>query len=396
MRIAIITTHPIQYNAPLFSFLTKSSNYGIKVFYTLGDQGITVFDKDFGIERNWNLDLLSDYDYEILPNISRKVSSNKYWGIINPAIINKIEEYSPDAILVFGWKHHSHLTVLKHFKGKVPVLFRGDSTTIDDISRNTILIFLKYQFLKRVYRNVDYVLSPGIASDQYFKKVGTPEANIVHSPHTVDNDRFNSFTQSEEIALKMLRESLLISDKDFVFLFAGKFIKKKNPLLLIKAFELFAQNNHSVKLLLVGNGNLEIEMRRQVATFPVSISDRIIFLPFQDQQQIKLMYRLANVFLLPSKGPGETWGLSVNESLASGTPVIVSDKCGCAHDLVNHQENGLIFESNNAQDLIDKMKEISEAGVYEKLKKNAQQSLHNYSFASFEKALKKIMTAIAV
>jgi glycosyltransferase involved in cell wall biosynthesis len=62
-----------------------------------------------------------------------------------------------------------------------------------------------------------------------------------------------------------------------------------------------------------------------------------------------VVYRLADVFVLPSKGPGETWGLSVNEAMACAKPVIVSDKCGCAADLVH--ENGFVFSAMNQREL---------------------------------------------
>jgi glycosyltransferase involved in cell wall biosynthesis len=163
---------------------------------------------------------------------------------------------------------------------------------------------------------------------------------------------------------------------------------------VIKAFELLAKGNHRVKLLLVGNGNLEIEMRNQVASLPDAISDRIIFLPFQDQHQMKVIYRLANVLVLPSRGPGETWGLSVNESLASGTPVLVSNQCGCAFDLVKPDVNGLIFKSNNLDDLVDKMKMLSDLGIYLQIKIGVKTGLDHFSFRSFEKALEKITNQI--
>lgn len=393
MKIAIITTHPIQYHAPLFSYLSKNSNYSLKVFYTLGHQHADTFDKDFGIARNWNLDLLSGYEYEFLVNTSKSSSSDSFWGVNNPTIIKKIKEYNPNAILVYGWRHYSHFVTLNYFKGKVPILFRGDSTTLDDAAANPLFLLFKYTFLKWIYSKVDYVLSPGQASDKYFQKAGIPKSKIIRTPHSVDNQRFEIFTEKEYSRLSELKIELLISNNDFVFLFAGKFIEKKNPLLLIKAFELLAQSNHKVKLLLVGNGNLEIEMRRLVASLSHSISKRIIFLPFQDQQQIRTMYRLAHVFVLPSLS--ETWGLSVNESLATGTPVLVSNRCGCAFDLVKPNVNGLIFESNNLDDLVDKMKTLTDPGIYIQLKLGVKTGLDDFSFNSFEKALDKISDQIA-
>jgi glycosyltransferase involved in cell wall biosynthesis len=61
---------------------------------------------------------------------------------------------------------------------------------------------------------------------------------------------------------------------------------------------------------------------------------------------------------LPSKGPGETWGLSINEAMASAKAVLVSNKCGAALDLVKNNKNGFVFESDNEKSLINKMEEF--------------------------------------
>lgn len=392
MKIAIVTTHPIQYHSPLFSYLTKNSSHSVKVFYTLGDKGEEVYDRDFGIKRSWNLDLLTGYDYEFLDNTASSVSSIGFWGIQNPEILNKLDLFKPNAILVFGWKHHSHLTVMRHFKSTLPILFRGDSTTQDDTIKSFLSVFLRYQLLQWVYKNVDYVLSPGKASDLYFLKSGLNASKIIRAPHSIDNERFISFTNEESKQLHELKNRLSISNNDFIFLFAGKFIEKKNPLLLIKAFELLASKNNSVRLLLVGSGELEIKMRAESAHLPEFISTRIHFLPFQDQQEIKLVYRVANVFVLPSIS--ETWGLSVNESMASGTPVLVSNKCGCSFDLVKDGENGLVFESNNLTDLFNKMEFISNPNNYLKFLVNMRTEVEGYSFKSFENALNIISKKI--
>lgn len=392
MKIAILATHPIQYHSPLFSYLTKKKSHSIKVFYTLGDEGEKVYDKDFGIKRSWNLDLLSGYDFEFLKNTAHRPSSIGFWGIQNPEILIKLKEFNPNAILVFGWKHQSHLTVMRYFKNKVPIMFRGDSTTLDDAAKQVISVFFRYQFLKWVYKYVDYVLSPGKATDLYFQKSGFSSSKIIRAPHSIDNERFCSFASEESEQLYELKNRLLISNSDFVFLFAGKFIEKKNPILLIRAFELLAQKNNSIHLLLVGSGALEKKMEEQVASLPDFISKRIHLLPFQDQQQIKIIYRAANVFVLPSTS--ETWGLSVNESMASGIPVLVSNKCGCSFDLVKDGKNGLIFESNSLSDLYNKMEIICNPFNYQKFLVDVRAELENYSFKSFENALNIICNKI--
>jgi glycosyltransferase involved in cell wall biosynthesis len=390
LRLLIITSHPIQYNAPLFSYLTKHSHYSIKVFYTLGDNTNSLAYNSFGVKENWNIDLHCGYDYEFIENTSSSPSSLSYWGIKNPSLINKIKSYNPDALIVYGWKHQSHLSVLNYFHKKIPILFRGDSTTIDESSSFSFRSYFRVALLKWVYKKVDYVLSPGSASDQYFLKAGIRQHQIIRAAHAIDNERFMNMTNVEEDGLCKLISSLSIQPNEIVFLFAGKFINKKNPLLLVEAFAKLKAENDCVRLLLVGSGNLEKAIKEKIKQLPFNIASSIILFPFQDQNQIKLFYRVSSVFVLPSKGPQETWGLSVNEALASGKPVIVSNKCGSSHDLVKHGVNGLVFQSNNCQDLLEKMIYMCDHQFRERLAASTKESLKNYSYQSFKTALNNI------
>jgi glycosyltransferase involved in cell wall biosynthesis len=371
--------------------LAKHSNFSIKVFYTLGCKTNSIIDNGFGLNENWNIDLLSGYDYEFVENTSSHPSSLTYLGIKNPSLINNIKAYKPDGIIVYGWKHQSHFSVLNYFYGKVPVIFRGDSTTLDDYSGFSLRSYFRFIFLQWVYRKVDFVLSPGTASDQYFLKSGLKQNQIIRAQHAIDNERFMYMSETEEKELLNLKSSLLIKENHVVFLFAGKFIDKKNPLLLVDAFGQLKKIENNVRLLLVGNGILEKKIKERINRLPLQISSAITLLPFQDQHQIKLLYRVSNVFVLSSKGPQETWGLSVNEALACGIPVIVSDKCGSSKDLVKHEENGLIFESDNCQDLIQKMEMMCNNDFRNGLAAKATDSLKNYTYQSFKTALDQLL-----
>ena len=64
-----------------------------------------------------------------------------------------------------------------------------------------------------------------------------------------------------------------------------------------------------------------------------------------------IAYRMADVYVQPSRGPGETWGLGVNEAMASSRPVIVSDRVGCAPDLVIPNRTGFTFPHDNVDGL---------------------------------------------
>ena len=389
MKLLIITTHPIQYNAPLYAYLAKHSNYTIKVFYTLGTNTNSIIDNGFDTIENWKIDLLSGYDYDFIENTSSYPSSLKYTGIKNPNLIKKIEEYNPESIVVYGWKHQSHFSVLNYFHGKIPIIFRGDSITLDDSSGFSLRSYFRFIFLQWIYKKVDYVLSPGSASDQYFLKSGLKQNQIIRAEHAVDNERFMFMTKIEEEQLFELSSSLFIKPNDIIFLFAGKFIDKKNPFLLIDAFVELKKQKDNVRLLLVGNGILEGKIKERINLLPSVIASSITLLPFQDQHQIKLLYRVANVFVLPSLS--ETWGLSVNEALASGTPVIVSDQCGSSKDLVNNEVNGLVFKSGDIQDLLQKMYMMCDAKLIEKSSLQTLDSLKQFTYHSFKKALERIL-----
>ena len=99
--------------------------------------------------------------------------------------------------------------------------------------------------------------------------------------------------------------------------------------------------NNSAYLLLAGAGKLAMDLKRNVANYPVHFQNRIKFCGFVNQKEMPSLYASCDVFVLPSIS--ETWGLSVNEAMASGKAVIVSDRCGCATDLVDHGINGYIF-----------------------------------------------------
>ncbi|PRY15746.1 glycosyltransferase involved in cell wall biosynthesis [Pontibacter ummariensis] len=336
-RLAIITTHPIQYNAPVFRMLASDPALLIRVFYTLGKTSVDIIDKGFGKKIDWGIPLLEGYDFRFVPNTSKDPGTSYFKGVVNPTLIRELEAFQPTNLLVFGWNFKSHLKVLRHFKNKVPIYFRGDSTLLDEEKGGRL--FMRRLALTWTYHYIDKAFFVGTNNKQYFLKHGVKEKNLVFAPHAVDNERFGNDLLYQEEGEK-IRNQLGIPKEHTVFMFTGKFEKKKNPLLLIQAFQKL--NKKESSLLLVGNGALEGELKKKAEGEP-----NIYFLPFQNQNKMPAIYRAGDVLVLPSSGPGETWGLCMNEAMASGLPVIASTKVGGAVDLVQESKNGFIFESCN-------------------------------------------------
>ncbi len=342
-RLAIITSHPVQYNAPLFQLLEKRHNIKIKVFYTWGEKVLQEkYDPGFGKNIQWDIPLLDGYEYEFVQNISKDPGSDHFKGIDNPFLIDSIKKWNADAVLVYGWSFKSHLKVLRYFHGRMPVFFRGDSTLVG--GRNYIKNKLKTIFLKWVYTHVDKALYVGTRNKDYYLEYGMKREQLIFCPHAIDNKRFMEDIDYSDKAAEC-KTALNIPLLSTGFLYAGKLDDNKNVRLLLETFVKVSGNNY---LVIAGNGTFEKEFKESFASYR-----NIYFLPFQNQQMMPVLYRMADVFVLPSKT--ETWGLGINEAMACGRALLVSDSCGAATDLVREGINGYSFQSGNAEDLGSKI-----------------------------------------
>ena len=385
MKLAIIISHPIQYNVPLFRLLAERGVIEIMVFYSWGNAVIeNKYDPGFGRVIKWDIPLLEGYPSKFLDNTSRRPGSDHFLGIINPDIVPQIDAWKPDAVLIYGWNFKSHLMTMRHYKGKLPVYFRGDSTLLDD--RPGLRHIIRNIFLKWVYSRVDKVFYVGQRNKEYFERAGLKDSELIRAPHAIDNDFFQTHADEHEAEAKQWRQSLKIGQDSLVFLFAGKMERKKAPLLLLEAFKA-AQFPESTHLIFVGSGELD------GALMAAAKSGNIHFIGFQNQKRMPVVYRLGDVFVLPSAGPAETWGLAINEAMACGRPVIASSKCGGAIDLIREGLNGYIFESGNKKDLQHKLslfqknkEEIREMG------NQALQNIQNFTLLRIAEAIEQTIT----
>jgi glycosyltransferase involved in cell wall biosynthesis len=347
-----------------------------------------VFDREFGKERSWDIPLLEGYEYTFVENVSSSPGSHHFNGIINPTLIKELELWQPNAVLVIGWSFKSHFKAMRHFKGKLPVLFRGDSTLLDEADGFSVKKKIRRLFLTWVYRFIDIAFYVGKANLDYYIAHKVSKNNLVFAPHAIDNERFGKDADLMNLQAKIMRKQMGIKDDEVVILFAGKLIPKKSPDTLLVSF--CSLNLNSAHLIIVGNGEMEENLR---TTYQ---DNRFIhFLDFHNQSKMPIIYRVCDVFVLPSKGPGETWGLAVNEAMACKRAVIVSNKCGCAFDLVKQEVNGFIYDTNNNNELQLVLKKAIEKK--EKLIEMGNQSLDiikDCNFTSISKSIERVAKSI--
>lgn len=366
--------------------LQERNEAEIKVFYTWSQTETGAkYDPGFGKEIKWDVPLLEGYAYTFVQNISTTPGSHHFNGIDNPALIKEIEHWKPDALLVYGWSFKSHLKALRYFHKRIPVFFRGDSTLLDNISK--IKSTVRKVWLHYVYNKVDIALYAGAANKAYFLSHGLKEKQLIFMPHAIDNDAF-AVTEKSTAEGSDIRRKLGISPESIVFLFAGKLEEKKQPGMLAEAFfKAAAVNTH---LIIAGNGAIEQKLKAQYAAHP-----QMHFMDFQNQSAMPGLYAACNVFVLPSKGPGETWGLAINEAMAAGKPVITTDACGAAFDLITDNVTGFVIGRHDEKALQEKLMFFSQnKNAAAEMGKAALKKAAAYNFkedcAAIETAMKTI------
>lgn len=385
-RLAIITSHPIQYNAPWFRHLSARRDLRVRVFY-LWDYGITPrFDPGFQQTIQWDIPLLAGYQYSFVPNRSVRPGTYGFLGLWNPSIVRHVNEYKPSAILMLGYNFATCIYLVLRAR-HTPLIFRGDSHRLvrskgfGELVRRTLISW--------VFRRFSAFLYVGQANYDYFRYHGVPETKLFRAPHCVDNARFFASARAAADDAMQWKEQLGIAPDDAVVLFAGKLESKKRPLDLLRAFAEARLPNTS--LLFVGSGPLEQDVKTAAAGNP-----KIFFAPFQNQSLMPRTYAIGDVFVLPSFGKSETWGLAVNEAMCLSRPVIVSDHVGCARDLVVPYQNGLVFPAGDVAALRRCLEDaLSDPVRLRSWGARGRQMIENHSYSQATDGLLEAMRRVA-
>lgn len=352
MRLAIIVSHPIQYYAPLYQRLARRDDVALKVFFTWHAGEAPVDDRGFRKPVAWDIPLTAGYDFTRVPNTASDAGTHRFFGLRNPTLIDEVIEWRPDVVHLTGWAWLSHFLALRALRDKgIPTLFRGDSHLLDTAAQGPRW-WAKHALLKKIYSWPAGFLVVGAANRAYYRAFGVEAEKLFPCPHSIDVGRFAEPAEAFEREAASWRRQLGISEDRCVLLFAGKFEQKKRPLELMRAVQ--AMREPAPALIMVGSGELEPEVKALAAAAPA----RFRVLPFQNQSRMPVVYRLSDLFVLPSAF-GETWGLAVNEALACGRATLVSDRVGCAQDVVDGS-CGWVFSWNDPLELPRTLKKATE------------------------------------
>ena len=164
-RLAVVLSHPTQYYSPWFRWLQVHTPLQLRVFY-LWEFGVTVQrDPKFQTDFKWDVDLLSGYEHEFVPNAARAPGTEHFWGLRNPRLTARLTAWRPDAVLLFGYAYASHLRVILWARlHRVPLLFRGDSHFIGRSSPSGWRMSLLRLIYRQLPRSCMWAAPTGIIS----------------------------------------------------------------------------------------------------------------------------------------------------------------------------------------------------------------------------------------
>ena len=281
------------------------------------------------------------------------IDLNKRWGIWPNNFCEKIKfiyrifyKKKYKSIHIAGWGRL--LLILFIFISKLsrtPIIVESDTTIPYKIQFWKKLI--KRFLYPKLFNSVNLFLPGGTRQAKYLQYYGVNSSKIFSVQMTVDVKNIKKFSSRlHKHDFLKIRKHYHLRENDHVFLFVGRLVPHKGILDLISAFEQLTSEN--VQLMIAGDGPL-----REFVENKVQHNNKIHYAGRLIHEQLLEMYYIASVVVLPSHF--EPWGLVVNEAMAVGRPVIVSDRVGCIDDLIIHRKNGWIFKAECVKDLCTAM-----------------------------------------
>jgi 1,2-diacylglycerol 3-alpha-glucosyltransferase len=249
-------------------------------------------------------------------------------------LFGALNRFRPAAVGIPGWSAPEALAALAWCRmHSVPAVLMSESSAHDAPRR-----FLPERIKSAIVRQCSAAVVGGRLHAQYLQQLGMRSDRIFLGYDTVDNGYFIRETDRIRRDAHVERAKLTLPER--YFLSVCRFVEKKNLGVLIDAYADYArQTTAPWSLVLAGDGPLK--QRLQALARQRGVESLVVFAGFQQYQTLPTYYALASAFVHPSTV--EQWGLVVNEAMASALPVLVSNRCGCAADLIEEGVNGWSF-----------------------------------------------------
>ena len=333
MRIAFLVERSTQFEAPFYRFAARDPAHELRVLFTGGpDLAGPVFDPELGQSVSWGIDLLGGYPSEVCPE-----TEAASW------LAARLRPARCDLLIANGYTQPLYrLGTRIARRGGVATALRLDSVLFDgspvrDLAKR--LLFATY--MKRTY---DLFLGVGSLTLEYLRAFGVPAERTGLFPYAVDVEAFRSRSVLSQPERTAVRERLGVPAGARVVLSLAKLSPREAPWDLLRAFARLDQED--LWLVLAGDGPERAALER-------AAGPRVRFPGYVPYPELPALYAAADLFVHPARE--ERWGVSVQEALACGLPVVASSRVGAAFDLVQPGGNGFLYPAGDDGELAGRL-----------------------------------------
>ena len=340
VKLVVLTEIVSPYRIPVFNALAAREDIELHVIF-LAETDPT--------QREWKVYKEEiKFSYQVLPSWRRRYRGRNI--LLNRGLGAALSRVKPDVVLCGGYNYLASWQALAWArKHRVPFLAWIESTSRDARNNHRWVELFKKRFISRC----DAFVVPGKSSTEYVRSFNIPPSNIFVAPNAVDSAFFFQKSAEARAEGRLYREKLGLPER--FFLYVGRLVEDKGVFDLLTAYgQLPRAVQEGIGMVFVGNGPAQRELMCKAAELQCGL---IKFAGFVQREELPFYYGLAEACLLPTHS--DTWGLVVNEAMACGLPIIITDVAGCMADLVEDQWNGLVVPSGRPSRLTVAMQRIA-------------------------------------
>jgi glycosyltransferase involved in cell wall biosynthesis len=364
MKVGIVVTKPMHFDAPFFRFVASSSEDELRVVYTDADKLTDqFFDYEIGTNLSWGLDLFNGYPFAVMPKHDR-------WRWMRA----HLHSSRYDMLIVSGYRTHAvRLALLAAAASRTPLSLRLDSALFNNTSRTKLAAKASLFLALRGVCNHFFAVSGSTVA--LLRRLGVQEERITRYPYTVDLNWFAEQSHQARSRRTETREHYgLPADPTPVILSITKFTSRESPWDLLDAFDRMKEVNASLWLIGDGPDRAALEARARSCG-----GGRVIFSGYVPFRSLPDAYAASDVFVHPARS--EPWGVSVEEALASGLPVVGSSRVGAALDLVVDGKNGYIYQTGDSAELRRQLQTVLFKGDSVQARQVSDRVLSDYAYS---------------
>lgn len=376
--LAVVQTHATQFDGPLFARLAKNPDIDLTVYYTK-PSGETTFDKEIGLNPNWGKRVVTGYQY--------KTRKEGFFEALRLMLSLGKNKY--DLVIIGGYLPFYHLIIAFYLRLKgVPTGLRSDTTFLYDSHQRGVKKLIKKLILPCIFKLYCFGHPTGSPAKDYLIKQGFQEQQIFYFPYAVDNEYFAARCNRYKTRRSRIRQAMNIPADAFVVLGVTKLVEREDPLTLVNGFAKLSEQYPNSYLVFVGDGPL----MKDVKNIITEKSLKNVQLPgFVRYRHLPLFYSIADVFV--HTAPREPWGVSVNEAMACGVPVVVANTVGSRYDLVKEENTGFVFNVRNFTELTNHLQKLANnPELQKKMSVNCLSLIEKWNYDFVEKSLLRALT----